>query len=140
MRRRVVIIFVASIMLVMVGGVVMCRMCKAEISVKGHMRPEDIPLIKRSVELARWDVASDCLEQHLFKIFFVGCLPDLALGHVCEVAPAPDRQIDGFGREDDYFSSRAFAVSRTCLSSRGVRYELQHTNNNWEVIIFAIEN
>jgi hypothetical protein len=36
MRKRPVIISIASIMLVLVGGLVLCRMCKGEILVKGH--------------------------------------------------------------------------------------------------------
>jgi len=126
-------------MLVMVGGVILCRMVKGEILVKDHMRPEDVSLIKRSVEVNRWEVARDCLAQHQFKLFFGGCVPDWAAGHVCVVGSLPDRNFDGFGRTDANSSSKAYAVSRTCLSSRGVKYALQRTNNNWEVVIFGYE-
>jgi hypothetical protein len=142
MRRQRVIISIASVILVMVGIVVFCRMNTGTVTVNAQppilLRSNDVALIEQSVQLARWNVAQEMLKQHQFKMLFTGCIPDLILGHVCEIGSLSDRIIEGVPA--NFFSSRAYAVSRNRFEKQGVRYVLQMTNNNWDVIIVSHEN
>jgi len=142
MRKRRVIILILSVILVMGITVVFCRMSTRTVTVKADppylLRSQDASLIERSVQLSRWSIAQDMLRQHQFRILFTGCMPDLVLGHVCEIGSWHDAEIDGLSAT--HFSSRAYAVSRNRLEKRGVRYDLQLTNNNWKIIIFSRED
>jgi hypothetical protein len=142
MRRQRIIISIASVILVMVGIVVFCRMSTGTVTVKAEppilLRSNDVSLIEQSVQLSRWNVAQEMLTQHQFKMLFTGCIPDLTLGHVCEIGSLPDRIIEGLPA--NFYSSCAYAVSRNRFEKQGVRYVLQLTNSNWKVIIVSHEN
>jgi len=142
MRRRRIIIPIALVILAMTGIVVFDRMTTVTVTVKAErpilLRTQDVSLIEQAVRRARWSVAQDMLMQHQFRLFFSGCIPDLAFGHVCEIGSLPDRIIDGLPA--DFDSTSAYAVSRHRFEKNGVRYALQLTNNNWEVVIFGHEN
>lgn len=140
MRKRRVIISIASAILLMIATVGCCHM-GGRVAVKAQppylLRSQDPSLIEQSVHTSRWSVTQEMRRQHQFKMLFSGCIPDLVFGHVCEIGSWHDAVIDGLSAT--HFSSRSYAVSRNCFEKRGVRYDLQLTNNNWKVIMVSRE-
>ena len=141
MPTQRVIISTAFVLLVMVCTVLFCRMSTGTVTVNARppklLRSKDVSLIEQSVELARWNLPQDMLRQHMYKMLVRGCIPDLIAGHVCEIGSEFDTE--GNGNYNNFFSSRAYAVSRNRFEKQGLRYVLQLTNNNWKVIIVAFE-
>jgi hypothetical protein len=142
MLKKGLFISLASAILVMAGIVVFCRYSTVPVTVNVQppdlLRPQDVSLIKQSVERARWNIAQAAGSDHEFKILFINCIPDLTIGHVCEIGSLPDGP-GSTGRRPNYFSSCAYAVSRNRFGKKGIRYELQLTNNNWEIRVVSPE-
>jgi len=133
-KPRTIAALAAVVLLLALGGCLLCTRSGPQPAVTGNLRAEDPPQIERAVLSYRWTMVRESVAGHDVKFFFSRPFFNAMSGRVREIGAMPDRPIIGWGQSVTNPSCAAYAILANGHSQHSLRYHLKLTTNGWAVV------